>query len=130
MKLLSFYDPVTGAIQHQRLTGPDTMDVALHTPPGMAAIEGHFDWRTQRVNVETLEVEECEAPPPSLRDAAVIARFERTVRLVATDLLVILAHERGEEVPPELVAHRQALRDVPQQPGFPLSIDWPMPPAP
>lgn len=34
----------------------------------------------------------------------------------------------SQEKKNEFIAYRQALLDVPQQPGFPTNIDWPTPP--
>lgn len=45
--------------------------------------------------------------------------------LAASDWIVVVAYERSEPVPPEWSDYRQALRDVPQQAGFPEFIAWP-----
>ena len=39
------------------------------------------------------------------------------------------AFELGEPMPEAWRAYRQALRDLPDQPGFPLSVSWPDLPA-
>jgi len=52
-------------------------------------------------------------------------RAERDAKLGETDWLVTRATETGEPVPSEWAAYRQALRDVPQQDGFPENIIWP-----
>lgn len=53
-------------------------------------------------------------------------RAERNERLAATDW------SQGKDVPDAVsgkyAAYRQALRDVPQQPGFPNGITWPTKP--
>ena len=56
-------------------------------------------------------------------------RAERDRRLAACDWVVARATERGEPVPPAWVAYREALRDVPEQPGFPTSVTWPAIPS-
>ena len=52
-------------------------------------------------------------------------RKKRDTLLAVTDWLVTRATETGEPVPAEWAAYRQALRDVPQQDGFPENIIWP-----
>jgi hypothetical protein len=52
-------------------------------------------------------------------------RADRNARLAATDWRVIKALEDGNGLNFDLAAYRQALRDVPSQPGFPLNVIWP-----
>lgn len=49
-------------------------------------------------------------------------RAERDRRLAETDWMALPDSPRCT---PELLAYRQALRDVTDQPGFPRSITWP-----
>lgn len=56
------------------------------------------------------------------------ARNRRNDLMVATDWVVLRAADRGEPVPPEWLAYRQALRDVTAQTD-PLNIAWPVAPA-
>jgi hypothetical protein len=65
-----------------------------------------------------------------LEEAAAWAavRLERDTRLAACDWVALRAQERGEPVPPEWLAYRQALRDITQQPD-PAAIAWPVAPA-
>lgn len=56
------------------------------------------------------------------RDLAAEVRAERDVRLAKTDWMALPDNPRCT---PELLAYRQALRDVTDQPGFPGQIDWP-----
>jgi hypothetical protein len=55
------------------------------------------------------------------------ARARRDSLLAASDWVILRAQERGEPVPPEWLAYRQALRDITQQ-GVPWAIVWPTPP--
>jgi hypothetical protein len=52
-------------------------------------------------------------------------REQRDQLLSATDWRVTKAAEVGTLLDPEWIVYRQALREVPQQPGFPNSITWP-----
>ena len=56
------------------------------------------------------------------------ARDTRDRLLAECDWIVVKSLESGQAVPSEWATYRQALRDVPQQAGFPASIDWPVKP--
>ena len=56
---------------------------------------------------------------------AASARKQRNDLLTATDWQVLRALEDGNGLEFNLAAYRQALRDVPEQPGFPHDIVWP-----
>ena len=63
-------------------------------------------------------------PEPSAEEKARKARATRDERLAATDWTQL--SDVSEAVRLSYVAYRQALRDVPQQVGFPDSIEWPV----
>lgn len=74
------------------------------------------------------EAKEAEARQERARAAA---RADRAERLSATDwtqLPDVLA-QMPEDTRNAWVSYRQALRDVPTQPGFPDNITWPVLPA-
>lgn len=52
-------------------------------------------------------------------------RKERDAKLAATDWRVTKALESGVALAPEWADYRQALRDIPQQDGFPHDVTWP-----
>jgi hypothetical protein len=56
--------------------------------------------------------------------AAASARTERDSRLAVTDFHGLTDNTMSAE----MTTYRQALRDVPQQGGFPTEIDWPIEP--
>jgi len=66
--------------------------------------------------------------PPDTEAEAAFARLRRNAALAATDWRVIKALEDGKGLDFDLAAYRQALRDIPEQPGFPLNIVWPTAP--
>lgn len=68
-------------------------------------------------------------PPPTFEQQAQAIRAERDARLKKTDLIIIRCAEAGEPVPDEWKAYRQALRDIPEQAGFPDTVNWPVPPV-
>ena len=45
--------------------------------------------------------------------------------LAATDWTQLADSQLDEEAQAAMRAYRQALRDIPQQEGFPLSVEWP-----
>jgi len=55
-------------------------------------------------------------------------RNQRDNLLSSSDWIVTKSLEAGVEVPQEWLDYRQALRDLPQQAGFPDSIIWPTAP--
>lgn len=56
-------------------------------------------------------------------------RRTRDALLKECDWRIVRAFEEGGTLPPEWGEYRQALRDVPEQPGAPHAIDWPVRPA-
>ena len=68
-------------------------------------------------------VEEAIEEEPS-EDEAV--REERDQLLEDTDWIILRYLDQGDEVPLEWKEYRQALRDIPEQEGFPGSVDWPV----
>lgn len=76
-----------------------------------------------------------EAPPPSPEALATLARRRRDAEIAEVRWLVErhrdeLALQIATTLTPEdyrlVQEHVQALRDVPEQDGFPLQIDWPV----
>lgn len=60
--------------------------------------------------------------------ASAAMRAQRDRLLAESDWIVARAAEAGEPVPQPWRDYRQALRDVPDQPGFPAEVVWPTPP--
>jgi hypothetical protein len=56
------------------------------------------------------------------------ARASRDNLLAECDWLVVKALELSQAVPADWATYRQALRDLPQQAGFPVTITWPVKP--
>lgn len=66
-------------------------------------------------------------PPPTDAQMAILERAKRDRLLAEADYLVNEAEDNGQ--PTQLLrTYRKALRDVPQQQGFPRSIVWPTKP--
>ena len=67
------------------------------------------------------------APEPTDDELAAEARAKRNAKLVATDWIVLADAPVANKA--AWCAYRQALRDIPEQRGFPREIEWPVPPA-
>jgi len=80
---------------------------------------------TQVYAVEELTTEEAEA---RYNEWATKARSLRDGLLADTDWWVTKAAEVGEPLSEDKHNYRQALRDIPNQEGFPYNIEWPMKP--
>ena len=61
-------------------------------------------------------------------DFAAEAREKRNALIAETDFLVMPDYPLDDEKKGAVLAYRQALRDVPEQAGFPRQIDWPVKP--
>ncbi|QOT74847.1 tail fiber assembly protein [Cupriavidus basilensis] len=66
-------------------------------------------------------------PGPSDADIAANARASRDALLAATDWTQLPDVPAATKA--KFAAYRQALRDVPEQPGFPRAIAWPSAPS-
>lgn len=56
------------------------------------------------------------------------AREKRNALLAETDFMAMPDYPLDDEKKAAVLAYRQALRDVPEQAGFPRQIDWPVKP--
>ena len=61
-------------------------------------------------------------------DFAADAREKRNQLIAETDYMAMPDYPLDEERKAAVLAYRQALRDVPEQAGFPRQIDWPVKP--
>lgn len=63
------------------------------------------------------------------KDVEMEVRNQRTSLLFSTDIYMLSDYPISEEKRNEFKIYRQALRDVPQQEGFPDNIVWPEKPS-
>jgi hypothetical protein len=61
-------------------------------------------------------------------DYAAEARAKRNALIAETDYMAMPDYPLDDERKTAVMAYRQALRDVPEQVGFPRQIDWPVKP--
>ena len=67
-------------------------------------------------------------PEPTVQELASIVRSQRDAKLSATDYLVASDYSISPEDLEAVKAYRQALRDIPEQSGFPKNVQWPVEP--
>jgi len=100
---------------------------------GVEQVEGK--WYTKYIlgpvftDGETTAAEQ-EAAYKAQKDAefAKSARDSRDNLLSECDWIIVMSLEAGRTIPAEWATYRQALRDLPQQAGFPVTINWPVKP--
>lgn len=132
-------------------TGPGYAErLAACTPVGCAALVGQWPHDRLRLDLQTQQLVAYQPPAPAddamqtwawdaglwrwvaTPTAAAVAmqvRAERDRLLAACDWRVARATETGVPLATAWVQYRQALRDVPEQPGFPHTVTWPALPA-
>ena len=101
---------------------------------GVEQVEGK--WYTKYIlgpvftDTEEATAAEQEVAYKAMKDAefAKAARDTRDRLLSECDWVVVKALESSQSIPTEWATYRQALRDIPQQVGFPVTIDWPVKP--
>ena len=67
-------------------------------------------------------------PEPTVQELASSVRSQRDAKLSATDYLVASDYPISPEDLEAVKAYRQALRDIPEQSGFPKNVQWPVEP--
>jgi hypothetical protein len=68
-------------------------------------------------------------PPPSEESMAVLVRRQRDRLLMASDRYVLPDFPQTKTAREAWLKYRQALRAITDQPGFPIDVAWPAPPA-
>ena len=76
-----------------------------------------LSWEIEKIPEKTAEELEAEA--------AEQVRSKRDSLIAETDYLVMADYPIDEETLEAVKAYRQALRDIPQQEGFPFDVVWP-----
>ena len=67
-------------------------------------------------------------PTPTGEQLALAVRTKRDQLISDTDYLVMPDYPISADLLAKVKAYRQALRDIPEQVGFPADIDWPINP--
>jgi hypothetical protein len=128
MTTWSFYRLDTGDFTGSSFSGREKY-LHQNTPNGHGAVLGLHDMFTCRVNLNTGEVEAKEDTRDHSAEIALAVRAQRAAMLSASDWTQLPDAPLTEQELQEWRAYRQALRDVPEQDGFPVDIEWPAAPA-
>lgn len=130
----AYYNKTTGLIENVILLDSDDIDTLINFPPdnydivdiptgGIAGAHSMCGIGWSYINGQFVEPPEPEQP---LEQLAAAARSKRDSLLAQTDWT------QAADVPQTTkdlwAPYRQALRDVPQQSGFPTEIVWPVKP--
>lgn len=152
----SEYSTASGLFTGRRFSGLDAAGLLANVSPGHAALEGHFDHLSQRVDIDLLDEQglpvvvgyQPPAPPddelrtwawdettkrwrstPTIAAIAAGVRAERDRRMAASDWVTLRAVRTSTPVSADWAAYLQALADVPEQAGFPHTVEWPTIPS-
>lgn len=144
-----FYESATGIFSGRSFCGPEAF-LAINTPSDSSAHEGQVDHLSQRVDLVTGTLVAYQPPPPAADDMRIWSWDASISRWVASPTIFALALKarasrsalltacdwtQAPDAPMPILtrtvwlAYRNALRQVPQQPGFPSTILWPVAPA-
>ena len=88
----------------------------------------NIHWKSQDLERPSDEQILAEADRLAKQQPAKEARGKRNRLLTESDWVTIRATDTGDPVPTEWQTYRQALRDIPEQTGFPEEIEWPQEP--
>lgn len=91
-------------------------------------------WKREIERLKVVEeeriAEEAEAAASNVEnDIESIIRYERNRRLLESDHLMLPDYPIDEETRQAVIAYRQALRDLPEQEGWPENFKWPICPV-
>lgn len=133
----AYYNKTTGLIENVIWLDSDAIDTLVDFPPenygivdiptdGIAGAYSMCGIGWSYINGQFVEPPQLEEPIPPLVRIAATARSKRNRLLAETDWT------QAADVPQATkdlwAPYRQALRDVPQQSGFPTEIVWPVKP--
>lgn len=85
--------------------------------------------RLKAVEEERIAKEAETAASNIKNDIELITRRERNRRLLESDRLMLPDYPIDEATRQAVIAYRQALRDLPEQEGWPENVQWPICPA-
>lgn len=115
------HDPVGRAAARVEFAELSTCSGVMHEVVARVTGSGLFEGALPVVD-QTGQEQEIER-------AAHLARVQRDRMLAESDWRVTAALEAGETLLGPWREYRQALRDITKQPGFPMAIEWPVPPT-
>lgn len=85
--------------------------------------------RLKAVEEERIAKEAEAAASNAENDIESNARYERNRKLLESDHLMLPDYPIDEETRQAIIAYRQALRNLPEQDGWPENVEWPICPV-
>lgn len=132
------YSKQTGGFYDHAIHGDNIPDDAVEITQEQhaALLQGQSDGRLITADENGFPIL-VDPPGPTPEQLSARARAKRDTKLTATNWLVERHREEQEtgtttltaQEYSDLLAYRQALRDVPQQAGFHEAINWPVAPS-
>ena len=116
--------PSHTALEQVSFNGP-VQDALGNWVDGWAVVAKFSDTTDEAGVVTTKSDNEAEYTASETEKLAKAAREKRDKLLAATDWVVLRAKELGQPVPLDVFEYRGDLRQVPDQVGFPETIEWP-----
>jgi hypothetical protein len=127
MNQYSTYNRDTGIIQGYLTDSEHTIDQITNVHANV--VPGHWD-RTQYRVIDNQVVAQTVDLDPDQAQAKIQARSQRDKFLTAIDRVnPVWYNTLTTQQQQELATYRQALLDVPQQSGFPATVNWPAKPT-
>lgn len=122
----TFYNLATGQIVGH-YHGPAAW-LSSNRPEGCGYVPGVHHHDSAEIDLATGTV--VQRPlVHSLGAHILAAKQARDKLLAASDWVRLRANDLGQPMPDEWLAYRQALRDITNQPGWPLAVIWPTRPG-
>lgn len=108
--------------------GDKVTEEELKTEDGLAKYRSMVEWANANQKLIVKDGKNftiTDPPEPTSDELAKRARERRDILLAETDYLLLPDSPVSEETLEEVKAYRQALRDLPEQAGFPQNISFP-----
>jgi len=113
------------AIGDINTSSAEALTEIIYTTADMPEFNNMTHWPQRNDEPDSNNVYQWTLHERTLEDKAAIAREIRNEKIQHTDYLAM----SDQTLSTEMAAYRQALRDVPEQEGFPTNIVWPTKPA-
>lgn len=120
-----YYDETGAVISAQTLIGGEEP----HARSGLSVIVAEADLRAMDIRRLVVSGGLVVVQPAGSAEKAATARAMRDGFLSDCDWTQLPDSPLSTEAKAAWAAHRQALRDITEQPGFPASVEWPVAPA-
>lgn len=127
-----YWNNGSGTVERKNGSTEDDMFDASKYDEYVASYVEQWEREIERLKAaeEKRIAEEAEAAASNIKNNIESnARHERNRRLLESDHLMLLDYPIDEETRQAVIAYRQALRDLPEQEGWPENFKWPICPV-